>query len=261
MVFIDTHAHLTDRRFSEDFEAVVARAKSAGVVTIINVGYDLPSSEAAIALAADNDNFFAAVGIHPHEASSVDQNILQSLKKLAAHPKVVAIGEIGLDYYYRHSEPKQQEHALRQQIRLARELALPVIIHDRDAHEDVLAILRAEKAAEVGGVMHCFSGDLDFALRCLELGFYISFAGTITFKKPGDLPLVAQKVPLERILIETDCPYLAPIPRRGRRNEPAYVVHVAEKIAELRQLELNKIAAITTQNAQRLFALTKNIAK
>ncbi|NLZ93109.1 MAG: TatD family hydrolase [Firmicutes bacterium] len=260
MFLIDTHAHLTDERFNEDLDDVLVRAKAAGLGKIISIGCDLPSSEAAIALAAANDNIFAAVGIHPHEASSAGQDALQALKKLADSPKVVAIGEIGLDYYYRFSSADQQKDVLRRQIRLAREMALPVIIHNRDAHEDILAILRAEKAYEVGGVMHCFSGDLNFAMQCLELGFYLSFAGIVTFKKPGDLPLVVQEMPLERLLIETDSPYLAPVPFRGRRNEPAYVVHVAEKIAQLRQLEFSKIAEITTQNAQKLFSFRKKQA-
>lgn len=254
---IDSHAHLTDARFQDDFTEVVARAKANGVTTIINVGSDLPSSYAVVALTAQAAGFYAAIGIHPHDAKSADAQALQELKELAAHPKVVAIGEIGLDYYYNHTPPAQQLAVLRQQIRLARELALPIIIHDRDAHEDVLTVLREEKAQEVGGVMHCFSGDLDFAQRCLELGFYISFAGPLTFKKAGALPEVAQQVPLERILVETDCPYLAPVPCRGQRNEPANVRYVAAKVAELRQLELAEVAAITSKNAQQLFSLDK----
>jgi TatD DNase family protein len=254
---IDSHAHLTDARFQEDFAEVVARAKAAGVTTIINVGYDLPSSRAAIALAEEESSFFAAVGIHPHDAKTVNAQTLQELQELAAHPKVVAIGEIGLDYYYHHAPPAQQLSVLRQQIRLARQLSLPLIIHDRDAHDDVLSVLHEERASEVGGVMHCFSGDLAFAHRCLELGFYISFAGNLTFKKAGALPEVARQIPLERLLVETDCPYLAPVPYRGKRNEPAHVLHVAAKIAELRQLEPAQVAAVTSSNARQLFALDR----
>lgn len=254
---IDSHAHLTDARFQDDFAEVVARAQANGVNTMINVGCDLPTSRVAVAQAEQNTGFFAAIGIHPHDAKTANAQVLQEVKELAAHPKVVAIGEIGLDYYYNHTPPAQQLLALRQQIRLARELALPIIVHDRDAHEDVLAALREEKAQEVGGVMHCFSGDLDFAHHCLELGFYISFAGTVTFRKAGVLPQVVQQVPLERLLVETDCPYLTPVPYRGKRNEPANVLHVAAKVAELRQLELADVAEITSNNARQLFALDK----
>ncbi|HZK25217.1 MAG TPA: TatD family hydrolase [Oscillospiraceae bacterium] len=254
---IDSHAHLTDARFQDDFTEVVARAQANGVNTILNVGCDLPSSRAVVVQAEQNAGFYAAVGIHPHDARTANAKVLQEVKELAAHPKVVAVGEIGLDYYYNHTPPAQQQLALRQQIRLARELALPMIIHDRDAHEDVLLALQEEKAQEVGGVMHCFSGDLDFANRCLELGFYISFAGTVTFKKAGALPQVAQQIPLERLLVETDCPYLAPVPYRGQRNEPANVLQVAVKVAELRQLELAQVADAASKNAQQLFSLDK----
>ncbi|MCR3921008.1 MAG: TatD family hydrolase [Firmicutes bacterium] len=257
MHFIDTHAHLTDPRFQEDYLAVVERARTAGVTTIINVAYDVPSSRAVVALAEQTKDFYAAIGIHPHDAKTASEAAWQELRKLATRNKVVAVGEIGLDYYYNHSSVAEQASALRSQVRLARELSLPIIIHDRDAHEDVLTILREEKAGEVGGVMHCFSGDWDFAQRCLELGFYISLAGPVTFKKPGDLPRVAQKVPLARLLIETDSPYLAPVPCRGKRNEPAHVVHVAKMVAQLRNLELAEVAVATSLNARQLFSLDK----
>ncbi|NLN07347.1 MAG: TatD family hydrolase [Firmicutes bacterium] len=255
MKLTDSHAHLIDERFQQDYEQVLERARTAGVTTIINVGYDLASSAAACDLAEKAEGLYAAVGIHPHEASSYTAETARMLRKLAAHPKVVALGEMGLDYYYNHSPRHVQQEVFRKQLGLARELSLPVIIHDRDAHDDLYRILCEENAQEVGGVLHCFSGDTAFAAKCLQLGFYLSLAGPVTFQNAGELLEVAKMVPSERLLIETDAPYLAPVPYRGRRNEPAYVRLVAEKIAALRGMETAEVAEMTSRNARAVFSL------
>ncbi|NLM51276.1 MAG: TatD family hydrolase [Firmicutes bacterium] len=253
----DSHAHLTDKRLQKDIVAVLARAKAVGVDTIINVGCDLPSAQIAVEQAAKYEGVYAAVGIHPHDAKDADERTWEVLRRLALQPKVVALGEMGFDFYYNHSPRKVQEEVFRRQLNLARQLHLPVIIHDREAHEETFAVLRDEKAADVGGVLHCFSGDVAFAKKCLDLGFYLSFAGSITFKNPGALPEVARMVPLDRILVETDSPYLAPVPYRGKRNEPAFVKEVALKIADLRGLAFADFARTVSENARTLFALDK----
>ncbi|MDO3380060.1 TatD family hydrolase [Geoalkalibacter halelectricus] len=252
---IDTHAHLDNRPFAQDLEDVIARARDNDVDTILTVGCDLESSRHSIALAQRFTEVYAAVGIHPHDALQADEEGLRQLRELAVAAKVVALGETGLDYYRDRAPRDAQRLAFRRQIRLARELALPLIVHDRDAHEDILTILREEQAAEVGGVIHCFSGDLAMARACLEMGFYISFPATITYPKNSELREVVRSVPMERLLIETDCPYLAPQPFRGKRNEPAYVRLTAEKVAEIKGLSLEDVARITTLNAGNLFGI------
>ena len=255
MKMIDTHAHLNDNRFAEDLDDVLQRAQAAGVTAIINVGYDLSSSQQAAAMALANPLLYAAVGIHPHDGKAASDDVLAKVQELAQNKKVVALGEIGLDYYYDHCPHDVQRDVFRSQLHLASSLALPVIIHDRDAHGDVLAILQEEQSALCAGVMHCFSGDVKLAGKCLDLGLHISLAGPVTFKNPGGLPEVAKYVPLERLLVETDAPYLTPVPRRGRRNEPAYVRMVVDKIAEIRGEDSDYIAEITSQNAKKLFNL------
>lgn len=251
----DSHAHLNDSRYRQDLPMVLERARDTGVHTIITVGYDLKSSLAAVHLAAKMPGVYAAVGIHPHDASAASPEALQELRRAAANKKVVAVGEMGLDYYYDRSPRETQRQVFREQIRLARELGKPVIVHDRDAHNEVLAILREERADDVGGVMHCFSGDTSFAAKCLELGFYISLAGPVTFKNAGDLHRVARFLPKDKLLLETDAPYLTPVPHRGQRNEPAYVRYVAERVAELRVETLQDLAEQTSRNAALLFSL------
>jgi len=255
MNLIDTHAHLTDNRFAHDLDDVLLRAKESGVGAMINVGYDLPSSRRCVALAAKRETLFAAVGIHPHEAAKVCEQALVQLRQLALGENVVALGEMGLDYYYNHSPRNLQQELFRQQIRLAKSLSLPLIVHDRDAHEDVLTILEEEGAEAVGGVLHCFSGDRNFAVRCLKLGFHISLAGPVTFSNSRDLSAVAETVPKDKLLLETDAPYLAPVPYRGKRNEPAYLLAVAKKVATLRGITLEELSAGTTENAKKLFKL------
>lgn len=253
----DTHAHLNDPAFQHDLNEVLDRARTAGVRTIICVGSDLKTSAEAVELAAQREGIYAAVGVHPHEAKSADEQTWKAIRLLAGRPKVVALGEIGLDFYYYNSPPEVQIAVFRQQILLARELGLPIIIHDRDAHEEVYRILCEEKAGDVGGVFHCFSGGLDFAGKCLDLGFYISLAGPVTFKKAGELLRVACEIPLERLLVETDAPYLAPVPYRGKRNESAFIVETAKKVAETRGMEPEELAAATSNNARKLFSLER----
>jgi len=253
---IDTHAHLDGNRFADDLDAVVARAEANGVATILTVGCDLESSRAAMAIAARYPEIYAAVGIHPHDAVTVDADALAELRRLAeTGTKVVAIGETGLDYYRDRSPRDRQREAFRVQIRLARELDLPLIIHDRDAHDDVVGILREENAGAVGGVLHCFSGGMDMARHCLEMGFFISFPGTLTYPNNEPLRDVARALPIDVMLVETDCPYLAPQPWRGKRNEPAYVRATAETLAEIKGLTLEDVARVTSLNAFRLFGI------
>ncbi len=252
-MLIDSHAHLDDRRFSDDRDEVIQRARDKGIKRIINIGVDLKTSTAAIDLADKYEMIFAAVGVHPHNASRYTSETTDRLGDMLAHDKVVAVGEIGLDYYRNISPPKAQQGAFREQLALAREKELPIIIHDRDAHGDVLDILIRDGLPEAGGVLHCFSGNWEFAQNCLDLGMYISFAGPITFRNAGDLRETAVRAPLDRVLVETDCPYLSPEPYRGKRNEPANVCYVAEKVASLRGLSNRVFMEATMDNTCNLF--------
>lgn len=258
-MFIDTHTHLDDPRFELDREAVLSRAQEAGVERLVTIGCDLTTSQAAVALAERYPFVYAAVGVHPHEAKQIGDDWYSQFRRLARHPKVVAYGEIGLDYHYNHSPPHLQRARFREQIGLARELGLPLVIHTREAQEDTLTILKEEKASEVGGVFHCFTGEARLAKAALDLGFFLSFAGVITFQNAAALRDLVKTVPMDRILIETDCPYLTPVPHRGKRNEPAYVRLVAEKLAELKSvgepMRVEEIGRITLDNARRLFKI------
>ena len=254
--FIDSHAHIYGKEFSADFDEMMQRAAAAGVETIIAIGADLESSIQAAELAQQHPNIYAAVGIHPHDANRVTEACYQRISELARNcNKVVAIGEIGLDFYRDRSPRIDQEQVFRRFIRIARELKLPVIIHDRDAHDRIMAILREEHASDVGGVLHCFSGDLQMAKECIDLGFYVSIPGTVTYPNSTALHEVVKGVRTEHLLVETDCPYLSPVPFRGKRNEPAYVRLAAEKVAELKGLTLADVARITTVNCEKLFRL------
>lgn len=252
-MLVDTHAHLSDPQLALDIDSVVERARQAGVATIVNVGDNIERSSLAIAQAEKYSGMWAAVAIHPHEAESLSDESLEQLRAMAQHPKVVAIGEIGLDYYYDAPSHEIQKAAFRRQIELARELGLPIIVHDREAHADTLSILKEAASEGVTGVLHCFSGSYELAMQFIDLGFYISIAGTVTFKNARRPVEVASRIPCERLLIETDCPYLAPVPFRGKRNEPAYVRCTAQKIAELRGMTLEQLAQVTSENASRLF--------
>ncbi|MDA8235771.1 MAG: TatD family hydrolase [Clostridia bacterium] len=255
-MLFDTHAHLDDKKYNQDRQEMLARAREAGAELIVNVGYDLPSSQRSVQLARENDFIYAAVGFHPHDAKEANQEALDELRKLAGEAKVVALGEMGLDYFRDLSPRDVQKRVFREQISLAKELKLPIIIHDRDAHGDVMNILKEEGAWEVGGILHCFSGSWEMAKECINLGFYISFAGPVTFHNAARLQEVAAKVPTEWMLIETDAPYLTPEPHRGKRNESGYVAHVAAKIAEIKGLSYEEVAAITMENGKKVFGLS-----
>lgn len=253
---IDSHAHIYGREFNDDFPAMLDRAVQAGVSHIVVPGGDLESSREACEISARYSRIYPAIGVHPHDAERVGDKCYGIIRELVkAFPKVVAIGEIGLDFYRDRSPREDQESVFRRFIRLAREFDLPIIIHDRDAHDRVMRILREEKGGETGGVLHCFSGDLKMARECVEMGFYISFPGTITFAANEQLREVVRGVKIENLLLETDSPYLAPIPFRGKRNEPAHVRIVAEKVAELKGLTLADVGRITSLNAKKLFRI------
>jgi len=252
---IDTHAHLDNQKFKDDLPEVLRRADEAGISHIITIGCDLESSRQSCTLAATHQPLYAAVGVHPHEAASVNPESLEELRQLAGRDKVVAIGEIGLDYYRDHCPRDIQRQAFRSQLELARELGLPVIIHDRDAHDDVLEILRQAKAEEIGGVLHCFSGNAELAQACMDMGFFISFAGPLTYPRNEELRAVARSIPTEYLLVETDAPYLAPQKFRGKRNEPAHMRQTAEKLAELKGVSVDDLSRITRLNSVRLFGV------
>lgn len=254
MIF-DTHAHLDDKKFSEDLEEVIERAQAVGIKYITNIGFDLNSSRRSIELAEKYDFIYAAVGIHPHEAKAIEEEGWLELEELAKHPKVVAIGEMGLDYYYNLSPKDVQKEVFIRQIHLAKRLKKPIIIHDRDAHSDILEIVKVEKAGEFGGIMHCFSGSWPFAKECIRENIHISIAGPVTFNNATKVQEVAKQISLDWLLVETDCPYLTPVPHRGKRNEPANVLHVAEFIAKLRGISLEELAVKTTANAKKLFKI------
>ena len=252
---IDTHMHLHSAQFDGDRQATFERAVAAGVARMIEIGYDIESSHAAVQLAETDPRVFAVVGIQPHHAAIADDTWLAEIRTLAGHPRVVAIGEIGLDYFHNRAPHDLQERLFREQLALARELHLPVVIHSRDAHNDTVRILRAAARGQPG-IMHSFSGDWAYAQACLEVGFHLSFSGPVTFAKATELHDVARRVPPERMLSETDCPYLAPHPLRGKRNEPANVRLVVEALARLREQPLEELAATIWQNACDLFQLT-----
>jgi TatD DNase family protein len=261
IMLVDSHAHLDMSHFDADRDAVIARARQAGVAAILTLGVNGASSQRAVALAQQYDGVFAAVGIHPHEAKHAmpeDYKTLMALAREREANRILAWGEIGLDYHYDHSPRDVQRREFRRQIRMARELDLPMCIHSRDAHDDVLTILDEEKAMEVGVVMHCFSGDEQVVRRCLDLGFYISFAGPVTFTNARTLPAVVPLVPDDRLLIETDAPYLSPHPWRGRehRNEPARVAIIAARVAELKGISIEAVGQLATENFKTLFKIS-----
>lgn len=251
---IDTHAHLEMEAFDGDREAVLARAAEAGLTAIVTVGTTLPDCEKAVALTRLYKPVYAAVGIHPHEVKDIDAATYDALRVLAQQEKVVAIGEIGLDFFYDLSPREVQLRCFQEQLNLAEELDLPVIIHDREAHPEILEILRSRKGS-LRGVLHCFSGNWAMACECLDLGFHLSVAGPVTYRKADQLRAVAREVPLGRLLIETDAPYLAPQPYRGKRNEPAYVMETARYLAGIRGIPVDELEQQTTANARRLFGI------
>ncbi|OEG00282.1 hydrolase TatD [Vulcanibacillus modesticaldus] len=252
-MLIDTHAHLDDEKFEEDREEVILRAKENGLSHIINVGYNRKTILATLDLIDKYDFIFGVIGFHPNNAHEMTDEDLKWIEELSKHPKILAIGEIGLDYYWDFAPKDIQQEVFRKQIQLAKRVGLPIVIHDRDAHQDVCNILKEEGVNKIGGVMHSFSGSVEMAKECIEMGFYISFSGPVTFKNAKKPKEVASNIPLERILIETDSPYLTPEPFRGKRNESSYVRYIAEKIAELRGMDIEEIEKITTENAKKVF--------
>jgi len=251
---IDTHAHLQWADFDKDREQVIERAFAAGLTGIVSIGYDLNASREAVLIADGHERIYAAVGIHPHNAKAMRTDVLSSLRELAQDSKVVAIGEIGLDYYRNLSPRARQKEAFEQQIRLAKELELPVVIHDREAHANVLQVLR-NFGKNVTGVLHCFSGSVEMAREAIKLGYLISIAGPVTFPNARNLYQLVQNVPVESIVLETDCPWLAPQSHRGKRNEPSFIIETARKVAELKSLPFDEFVEATTQNARELFGI------
>ena len=255
---LDSHAHLDDPGFDADREAVIERARAAGLRYLLAVGGGTgpDNLEGSITLAECREWIYATVGVHPHEARHFEGRHAEQIRKLAQRPKVVAIGEIGLDYYHDHSPREIQKLTLIRQLELAREARLPIVIHCRDAWADLTEIIQAHwESSGLGGILHCFSGDRQDALKFLNWGFQVSFAGNVTYKKAENLREAARAIPLDRLLIETDCPYLAPVPHRGKRNEPAFVIEVARTLAALRNLSVEEFGEIVVRNFERFFAL------
>lgn len=254
-MLIDTHTHINAEQFSEDVEETIVRAREAGVSPLLVVGFDTPTIDRAIELAETYEDIYAIVGWHPVDAIDCTDADLERIETLMSHPKVMALGEIGLDYHWDKSPKDVQQRLFRQQIAIAKRTNMPIVIHNREATADVLDILEEEHAEEVGGVFHSYSMSVELLPRCLHLNFYISLGGPVTFKNAKVPKAVAQEVPLDRLLVETDCPYLTPTPFRGKRNEPAYVKYVVEEIATLRDMPYDELAAATTANAKKLFRL------
>ena len=254
-MLIDSHAHLEMEQFDNDRKEVIERACPAGVEHIRTVGTNPAFGEKAISIAKQYKNIFVSLGIHPHEAATADDKSLAQMADFARQPEVVAYGEIGLDFFRNLSPREKQIEVFSRQLEIARDLSLPVVIHDRDAHEQVLQLVRSSGVQR--GVFHCFSGDYALAQKCLDLGFYLSIPGTVTFDKAVKISDVVKKVPLEFLLLETDCPFLTPVPYRGRRNEPSFIIHMAKKVAQIKSLRWEDVADTTTRNALNLFRLKK----
>lgn len=252
-MLIDTHAHLDFPELAGDLDGVLNRAAGMGVREIVSIGIDIPSSRKALELARSHPRIHATAGIHPHDAFLLDGEAVAALRSLAVEDRVLAIGEIGLDYFRDYQPRPLQRDCFRRQLEIALEVSLPVVFHIRDAYDDFLDIIRDYSPRLAGGVMHCFSGDWKIAERCLELGFYLSIPGTVTFPKSAVQQDIARRAPVDRLLVETDAPYLAPVPYRGKVNEPAYVAYTARKVAELRDCPFEEFARQTTLNARRAF--------
>ncbi|TYS61766.1 TatD family deoxyribonuclease [Sutcliffiella horikoshii] len=254
-MLFDTHVHLNADQYEEDLQEVINRAQAEQVTNMVVVGFDRKTITRAMELVEKYDFLYAAVGWHPVDAIDMTEEDLAWIEDLASHEKVVAIGEMGLDYHWDKSPKDVQKEVFRKQIQLAKKVKLPIVIHNRDATADVVQILKEEDAKEVGGIMHCFTGSLEVAKECMEMNFFISFGGPVTFKNAKKPKEVVKEIPMEKLLIETDCPYLTPHPYRGKRNEPGYVRLVAEQIAELKELTIEEVAEKTTANAKKLFGI------
>ncbi len=255
-MFFDTHAHLDNKRFDEDREEVIASLKDSGISLVLNAACDMPSCYTTLELTRRWDFIYGAVGVHPHSADEMTDADLDTIRSLAKEPKIQAIGEIGLDYHYDFSPRDVQKARFRDQLMLARELKMPVIIHDREAHEDCLNILRDFSDLKV--VYHCFSGSVEYAKEITNLGFYMSFGGSATFTNAKTAPEVIRRMPTHRLMLETDCPYLTPVPYRGRRNSPAYIPNIAEKFAQYLEMPIDELGRITCENGKRFFEITES---
>ncbi len=254
-MFIDSHAHLDDERFDEDRDEIIKSLEKNDIELVLNPGSDLNTSKNSVLLSEKYSCIYAAVGYHPHDSKDMTDDTIEILKNMAKNEKVLAIGEIGLDYYYDNSDRETQKKWFREQIRLARELDMPYIVHDRDAHEDIMRIMKEERYDGTRGILHCFSGSVEMAREFIKMGFLISLGGPVTFKKSRIPKMVAAEIPLEHMLIETDSPYLSPEPFRGKRNQSAYVRYVAEEIAKIRNIDVQEVAEQTSKNFKRLFNL------
>ena len=260
-MLVDSHAHLEMKDFDRDRDRVIARALEAGVGYILTVATTIPDMHKALEISQKYESVYVALGIHPHEVKDINKGDYDELRSLAREKKVIAFGEIGLDFFRDYSPREVQQARFRELLRLGRELGLPIILHDRDAHREILEVLEEEGNGQWKGVFHCFSGDYTMARKILQMGFFLSIPGTVTFKKALTQQEVVQKIPLEKILLETDCPYLAPEPYRGKRNEPAFIRNTAEKIASLKRLSFEDVARITSLNARELFGIGEEILR
>lgn len=254
MIF-DTHAHYDDERFDEDRDALLRSMKDAGIGNIVNIGANMASSKRSLDLAAEYDFMYAAVGVHPSDCAELDDEKIEQLKAMSSFPKCVAIGEIGLDYYWPEPEHELQKKWFKRQIALAREVELPIIVHSRDAAADTVDILKSENAGELGGVVHCFSYSKEIAEECVRMGFYIGIGGVLTFKNGRKMKEVAEVIPIEKIILETDCPYLAPEPFRGKRNSSLYLPYVVSAMAQIKGISEEEVISITEANAREMYRL------
>ncbi|MFH0925559.1 MAG: TatD family hydrolase [bacterium] len=258
-ILADSHAHIQMSDYDTDRKDVIKRARENNLALIIDVGFNIEESRKAVQVANEYDLVYAAVGIHPHDArevTDIEYNELWMIVK--ENKKVVAFGEIGLDYYHNYSPIEDQKRVFKAQIALARELKKPIIFHSRDAQVDTMEIVKSEQAYENGGIMHCFAGNYEEAMAYIDMGFYLSFAGQATFPKAANLHELIKKLPLDKMLLETDCPYLTPVPFRGKRNEPAYIIYVAKKMAELKEIALDEVGAVTFANTKKVLKIPNN---
>jgi len=255
MMLIDSHAHLEMPDFKRDVEQVIQRATESGVGYIFTVGTEKKDWEKALEISDSHPSIYAILGVHPHNAKEIDDQTYPTLRELCRNGKVKAYGEIGLDFFRNLSPRDIQLKRFREQIGLAKELGFPIVVHDREAHQETLEILKSERAEECGGIIHCFSGDYEMARACMDMGFYISIPGSITFKNAEGFRVIVKRIPLESLLVETDAPFLTPEPFRGERNEPSFVRYTAQKVAEIKKISFEKVAEVTTENALRVYRL------
>lgn len=258
MMLIDSHAHLEMPEFESDLEEVIRRAKASGVGYIFTVGTEKKDWQRTLEIAGSHPSVYAILGVHPHNAKEINDQTYGTLRDLCRNEKVKAYGEIGLDFFRNLSPRDIQVERFRQQIGLARDLGLPIIVHDREAHQETLEILESEKGGDHGGIIHCFSGDYEMARKCIDMGFCISVAGSITFNKAARFQEIVKRIPLDDLLVETDAPFLTPVPFRGKRNEPSFVRYTAQKVAEIKKVSFETVAEVTTKNALRVYGLGKS---